>query len=120
MRDGLSKWLVSGVLLVVIVTNLANISKQLWNLYNIRQLVAQQKEELTKLEDRKLELEEQVEYAQTEEYKQRAYRWYLGLGTKNDYWVDVGLNKKLETAYGNKEVRIDKAKWQEWLDLIRE
>lgn len=112
------KWLVSALLVIISTTSLIGSLKQIITLKGIDNLINEQKIEIAILEAKNKQLEEKIAYTNTEEYRQRAYRWYLGLGTENDYWLDLPASHNFETVYETSEEKVAKPHWQEWWDLI--
>ena len=114
----IQQWLISAVLIIVITANASNAITQITTLFKVGRIVKTQAEEIGALKIKVKRLEDQVAYAQTEEYKQGALRSLLGLGTQDDYWIQLPTEHSFESVYPQQAKNEAIANWKQWMNLI--
>ena len=114
----IQQWLISVVLIIVISANASNAITQITTLFKVGSIVKTQAQEIDDLANKVKILEDQVAYAQTDEYKQRALRSLLGLGTQDDYWLLLPAEHSFESVYPEQPKIEAIPNWKKWLNLI--
>lgn len=92
------------------------------NQYNTLKLAEMKNEELKikieKAKTLKQKMIKQVEYATSSAFLDQQRKELLGLGTENDFWLELPENKGTTQFYSDINETKQTSNWQEWLRLF--
>ena len=119
MMKSIEQCLIVLFLAMVTLANISNGIRQLVTLVRVNQIVVEQREKLVKLQEKEKVLTDKVNYAQSDEYKQRLTRKLLGMGTEDDYWIILPKQHNFESVYPVIAKSSDNIpNWRAWYNLI--
>jgi len=105
-----------GVSIVLILT-IFNIKNQFFTLIGAKNKNAELEIKIENLVKVRQNLKKQIEYATSSASIERQSRQLLGLGTKDDVWLDLAPEKKVEFYQDILEV-VEVPKIKQWLNLF--
>ncbi|MBP9817628.1 hypothetical protein KBC75_02605 [Candidatus Shapirobacteria bacterium] len=82
---------------VVIISALGNINKQYWTIKEARQKESDLQETVVELKTENNVLKQQLEYATSSAAINRRLRGEMGVGTQDDYWIELPPEAKTFT-----------------------
>lgn len=105
-------------MIAIIGANITNSFNQVYTLFRVKSIVNEQRKSVDQLRLQQKELEEQVKYAESSEYIDRSWRYLMGLGSPDDYWVFLPAVHQYQTLYPQVSNTKSVTHWKEWLQLI--
>jgi len=102
---------------IVLVATIFNIKNQFITLAGAKKKNAEMEAKIENLTKVRQNLKKQIEYATSSASIERQGRQLLGLGTKNDVWLDLAPEKKVEFYQDVLEV-VETPKIKQWLNLF--
>jgi len=102
-----------------LLSNLSNIYKQTGILLSAKAKNKEVYKEILKMEQENREMSQQIEYATSSAFINRQARESFGLGTEDDYWLEIPEEEGAIDLFPETNVDQTRAKYEEWLDLFR-
>jgi len=103
--------------LVLIISTILNIRNQYLTLKEAEKKnneLVMKVENMAKLKQKMIK---QIEYATSSAFVEQQQRQLLGLGSENDFWLELGEEKKLN-YYNETREEIEVPNYQQWLSLF--
>ncbi len=114
----LQQWIIFLFMVAIIGANITNSFNQVYTLFKVKSIVNEQRKTVDQLQLQQRELEEQVKYAESSEFVDRSWRYLMGLGGPDDYWVFLPAAHQYQTLYPQVNNTKSTTHWKEWLQLI--
>ncbi|MBU3935274.1 hypothetical protein KJ909_01240 [Patescibacteria group bacterium] len=102
-----------------LLSNLSNIYKQAGILLSAKGKNKEIYEEIVEMERENREMNRQIEYATSSAFINRQARESFGLGTEDDYWLEIPEEEGEIDLFPETNMDQTRAKYEEWLDLFR-